>query len=83
MTRRMADYAKRRVGMATPGTVEYYRNAAIVLSQYARDRCNMWALTEYKLKCLAQSSDPETARIARNALDGIPYEFDDSPSNDD
>jgi hypothetical protein len=60
--------AKRTVGMAPYGTEEYWRNAAIVLSQHAGT--GMRADTKYKLECLARSSDPETRRIAREALYG-------------
>ncbi len=62
---------KEKVGMAPYGTREYWRNAAIVLSQHAGP--GMRAETKHKLECLARSSDPETRRIAQSALDGMRY----------
>ncbi|MDI6721202.1 MAG: hypothetical protein QMD85_02335 [Candidatus Aenigmarchaeota archaeon] len=63
--------AKRMVGEASSGSTEYYRNAAIVLSQHAGP--GMRYETREKLIDLSNSSDPETRRIARDALHGTRY----------
>jgi hypothetical protein len=60
--------AKRAVGMAPRGSTQYWRNAAKVLSVHAGP--GMRPETRAKLRALAQSSDPETRRIARRALAG-------------
>ena len=73
--------AKRLVGVAPSGTPEYYRNAAIVLSQHAGTE--MGEVTRGKLEDLAMSSDPETRKIAQRALKGIPYNLDDLEQDDD
>lgn len=66
--------AKRQVGMAPYGTREYWRNAAKVLSQHAGP--GMRADTRDKLESLVKNSDdPETRRIAQNALNGTRYSF--------
>jgi len=66
--------AKRAVGMAPYGSVQYWRNAAKVISVHAGP--GMRPETRAKLEALAQSSDPETRCIARRALAGHSY-FDD------
>jgi hypothetical protein len=63
--------AKRRLGPPPYGTVEYWRNAAKVLSVHAGP--GMRPETRAKLEALARSDDPETRAIARNALRGICY----------
>lgn len=63
--------AKRAVGMAPYGTVQYWRNAAKVLSVHTGP--GMRPDTRAKLKALARSRDPETRRIARRALAGHSY----------
>jgi hypothetical protein len=63
--------AKRAVGMARRGTVQYSRNAAKVLSVHASP--GMRPETRAKLEALTRSSDPETRRIARRALAGHSY----------
>ena len=66
--------AKAAVGPAQPGTVEYLRGAAKVLSVHAGP--GMRAETRAKLEALARCSDPEARSIARLALAGHSY-FDD------
>lgn len=61
-----ASKTKEKVGMAPYGTIEYQRNAAEVLSCYAGH--GLAPETRAKLEALAQSDDPETKRIAENAL---------------
>ncbi len=63
--------AKEIVGMAPYGTTRYWRNAAIVLSTHAGP--GMRSETRAKLQALASSSDPETRRIAQQALAGCSY----------
>jgi hypothetical protein len=65
--------AKKKVGMPPYGTTQYWKNAAKVLSQHAV--LGMKAETRYKLECLTRSSDPETRRIAQDALNGKRYSF--------
>ncbi|MGA2469112.1 MAG: hypothetical protein ABSG64_00295 [Solirubrobacteraceae bacterium] len=65
------DDAKRRVGMATPGTVQYAKNAAKVLATHAGP--NMRPETRAKLESLAMSDDAETSQVARAALRGVSY----------
>ena len=72
------DRAKALVGEAPEGTPQYYRNAAIVLSQHAGP--GMRAETRAKLEDLTQSEDPEIRRIAQNALAGQSYPLDDIAS---
>jgi hypothetical protein len=60
--------AKAAVGMAPYGTQEYWRRAAKVLSVHAGP--GMRPETRAKLQALAGSSDPETRRIAQQALAG-------------
>jgi len=63
--------AKETVGMAPYGTPQYWRNAAIVLSTHAGS--GMRPETRAKLEALARSGDPETRRIAQQALAGHSY----------
>jgi len=68
------EHAKAVVGNAPFGTPQYEKNAAKVLSQHAGS--GMRAETREKLEHLVQSSDPETRRIAQNALRGVRYDVD-------
>ena len=63
--------AKEAVGMAPYGTEEYWRGAAKVLSVHAGP--GMRPETRAKLEALARSGDPETRRIAQQALAGHSY----------
>lgn len=75
-----AERAKRIVGQSPYGTIEYWRKAAIVLSQFAGD---MNSETRSKLQSLAQSDDEVTRDIAIGGLGGSPYEFDDDDQDND
>jgi hypothetical protein len=64
--------AKRRLDPSPPfGTVEFWRNAAKVLSVLAGP--GVRPETRAKLEALARSNDAETRGIARNALRGVCY----------
>jgi len=69
---------KRCLGMAAYGSREYWRNAAIILSQYAG---TTRPDTVAKLQALAGSSDEETRTIARRAQAG--YSYPRVPDDDD
>lgn len=75
-----AERAKRIVGQASYGTDEYWRKAAIVLSQFAGD---MNSETRAKLQSLAQSGDEFTRNTAREALAGSRYVFSEEFDDDD
>jgi hypothetical protein len=59
------DRRKREVGMAPPGTREYYRNAAHILGANPNH-----GDAQQKLQDLTRSSDPVTRAIARDSLRG-------------
>ncbi len=57
---------KSAVGMAAPGTTEYYRNAAIVLASSKPGHLSSGS--KAKLQALATSGDYQTRMIARRGL---------------
>jgi len=72
---------KAEVGMASYGTVEYWRNAAKVLATHAGP--GMRPETRWKLKSLAESDDPITRIIAKNALLGSNMEEESIEENEE
>ena len=78
-----AERMKRHVGQAPPGTTEYFRNAAKVLSQWVTPGGTLREDTQEKLRDLARSGDAETRRIAQEALQGHAYESDDDSDDSD